>query len=110
LIDWIYIADECDRKNVDQAFVFAILEHEPDQNPAKLISAIAHRLESYRNNPVKRDAFGRVRYTEQWIAYLQTVIAPTGLDHPKAEANATWFSSVLANYEKQIGGSFDGKA
>ena len=104
MIDWIKVTDECDRKNVDQAFVFAILEHEPDQNPSKLISAIAHRLESYRNNPLKRDAFGRIRYTENWIAYLQAVVAPTGLDSPASEANRTWLPNVLANYERQIGG------
>ena len=104
MIDWIQIADECDLKNVDQAFVFAVIEHDSKVNPEKLISAIAHRLESYRNNPLKRDAFGRVRYSENWIAYFQAIWAPTGLDSPASEANRTWRPNVLVNYERQIGG------
>ena len=119
------IEDACAPKQIDPAFVMAIRQAEngaPGREFGVLsqsaptyadqlrvcIATVAHRLESFPGNPLVRDAFGRIRYNAKWVAYFQSIWAPSGLDvhvdNDPNGLNANWLKNVLHFYEMHIGG------
>lgn len=115
----------CAPKNVDPAFVCAIRQAE-NGSPGRefgvlsqsaptyadqlriCVATVAHRLESFPGNPLARDSFGRIRYNAKWVAYFQSIWAPSGLDvhvdNDPNGLNANWLKNVLVFYEAHIDG------
>lgn len=58
------------------------------------INTVTHRLASYKINPLTRDAFGHIRYSDTWIAYFSEIYAPPSAS-PK---NLNWYPNVCDLY------------
>lgn len=129
MVNWqtekIQIEDAAEAKEVDPCFIMAIRQAE-NGAPGKefgvlsqsaptyadqlriCVATVAHRLESFPGNPLVRNAFGRIRYSPKWVAYFQSIWAPSGLDvhvdNDPNGLNANWLKNVLAFYEAHIDG------
>jgi hypothetical protein len=121
VVDWIkekpLIVAACVEYGLDAAFVMAIRVAEngaPGREFGVLsVSAptyadqlriccetVAHRLETYLDNPTVRNGTGRIIYRAAWIHYFASIWAPGDANNDPNHLNSNWFLDTSTAYRK----------
>lgn len=66
------------------------------------VTTVAHRLATYPGNPLSRDTFGRVVYSDRWIDYFASIWAPIGAKNDPDGLNKNWSGNCKALYAQHI--------